>query len=327
MIILRRNQNMEKYPPRSVWIVCLLNEGRAKNDSKGQRIKNLTRQIFDEAEKRAMLIDLILVNNASTDNTKEILSEIKKTSSQIIVLDEPVQGKARAERKGFSYALTRLGKEKKIEAIVTMDADGEHDVLDMMEMCGTFTQEKPILVNGSRFLKVGQRNQKDEILRSLLVYLSDLPDGDVPDDPRCGGRVYDPRFIEKICPFAVSKNYGLQYEIIAWTLRLLKQGVLSGKILSVSLERYRPTRSKVFKKPQTQEINPELADLCCAISNVFGQKRGDELEGQAMIDQFGMHIGRIGLFRHLSDLFFKGKMVTDHGAQVAKEFMEAPPIN
>lgn len=315
---------MEEYPKKSAWIICLLNECEAKGDSRGEKIRSLVEQILKEAKGRKMEIELILVNNASTDNTLAVLYEIKKVHpDKITVLDEPIQGKARAERRGFQFVLENR---KDSEAIVTMDADGEHDVRDMMRMCQEFQAEKPYFVIGSRFAKAGKRNKKDEILRNLLIDLSKVDEKDVPDDPRCGGRVYSPDFIRQVISKTVSQNYGLQYELIAFALILLKNNNQSGKILSSSLDFYKPQRSKVFKKkPQAKNVNPELNDLCRAISNVFGIKNGGEEEGKEIINNFGKKLGRDDLFSELSELFFKGKMVTDHGEKKAEEFMETPP--
>jgi len=314
---------MRQYPKKSAWIICLLNECEAKGDDEGRVIKSLVSSIIEQTRKKKMEIKLVLVNNASTDNTKEVLMEIQHNYPDcVVILDEPWQGKARAEIRGFNYVLK---KEPSVEAIVTMDADGEHTISDMMDLCAEFEKEKPLFVVGSRFAKSGKRNKKDEILRDLLIDLTGLKDEIIPDDPRCGGRVYDPRFIERLARKTVSKNYGFQYEIVARGLLEIKQDPAK-KIVSVGLAGYEPHRSRVFKKVEkTKKINPELSDLCRVISSVFGSLGGDEREGKNIIDSFGKRTEREDLFTELSDLFFKGKMVTDHGEKSVDGFMNTPP--
>lgn len=316
------------YHNRSSWIICLLNECSGKGDPKGQKINKLVEDIINAAKDKNITIDLVLINNASKDNTPEILANIQRQFPVIVtVLDEPIQGKAMAERKGIKYILENLPDS---EALLTMDADGEHVIPDMIKLCQEYQEKKPLFVIGSRFGYSGQRNKKDEIIRDILIDISELKGEMVPDDPRCGARVYDPMFLRNIINNTVCSNYGLQLEIVAHGLRK------RGKIISIPLEKYEPQRSKVFTKSVNQndkkeskrsqeEINPELEDICRALSNVFGKKKGDRSEGKAIIESFGKKIGRLDLFSELSNLFYKGKMVTEHGQSSPQEFMEVPP--
>lgn len=306
---------------KSSWIICLLNECQAKGDSEGRRIKNLVDQILDETAKKQMQIELILVNNASTDNTGEVLEKIRKSHPQAItVLFEEVQGKARAERRAFKY----LAGKKDVNTIVTLDADGEHDIRDIIKLYKEFQERKPLFVCGSRFAKK-KRNKKDEILRNVLVYFSEIAENRVPDDPRCGARVYDPEFIFRTYPRTVAENYGLELELVGFGLKEIKTNPRV-EIHSSSLDYYVPVRSKVFRRRKNQkEANPELKDICRVLSNLFGEKKGEIAEGEQMIQKFGQEIGRENLFSELSELFYKGKMVTDEGQKEAQEFMEVPP--
>lgn len=308
------------FPQKSSWVICLLNECEAKGDREGKKIRALVEQILDETAKRHMQVELVLVNNASTDNTEEVLNEMKSRLGNITVLDEPVQGKARAERAAFKY----LSKERRdTVAVVTMDADGEHDIRDMIKLCQEFQVRKPLFACGNRFAG-GKRNKKDEILRDVLVHFSEVAEGQVPDDPRCGARVYDPEFLFRTYPKTVAENYGLELELVGLALREIKTNPQAA-IHSEGLDYYIPLRSKVFKKKDRQETNPELWDICRVLSNVFGERGGDAEEGEQIIREFGKRIGRERLFSELSELFYKGKMVTDEGQKEPQEFMEVPP--
>jgi glycosyltransferase involved in cell wall biosynthesis len=309
-----------KFPQKTSWVICLLNECEAKGDGKGTKIRTLVKQVLDETAKRQMQVELILVNNASTDNTKEVLEGIRQSCPEnITVLDEPVQGKAKAERKAFSY----LSKKSDTSAVVTMDADGEHDIRDMIKLCQKFYERKPLFVCGSRFS--GKRNKKDEILRNVLINFSEVEESKVPDDPRCGARVYNPEFLFRTCSKTAAENYGLELELVGLALKEIKTNPRV-TVHSESLDYYVPLRSKVFKKKKDhEEINPELQDICRVLSNVFGKKSGDIREGEQMILKFGEKIGRKNLFFELSELFYKGKMVTDEGQKEPQEFMEVPP--
>lgn len=306
------------------WVICLLNECSAKGDADGHKICQLVEQLLTEAEKAKIDSELVLVNNASTDNTGEVLAEIRQShNGKVIVLDEPMQGKARAERTAFKFLTEKTRVPK---AIVTMDADGEHDVRDMIQLCQVYERERPLFVVGSRFVKK-KRNKKDEILRNLLVDLSGVKDNLVPDDPRCGARVYQVEFIRTVVNSTVSQNYGLELELVALGLRMMKENQQL-RILSCDLVHYTPQRSKVFKNAGwRQEVNPELKDICCLLSKTFGKLDGDEEEGREIITRFGHERGRENLFSELNELFYKGKMVTDEGQKAPQEFMEAPPAD
>ena len=89
--------------------------------------------------------ELIIINDASTDGTREVLEEIKKTDSRIRVFHHDLnQGKGAALRTGISHA--------KAEIVVIQDADLEYDPEEYPILIGPILRGKADAVFGSRFI-------------------------------------------------------------------------------------------------------------------------------------------------------------------------------
>ena len=74
--------------------------------------------------------DIIVVDDGSTDNTREILKSIKDLSGTevIIIAHEVNQGKGEALKTGFQYAV-----QNEYCGVVTIDADGQHKVSEIAD--------------------------------------------------------------------------------------------------------------------------------------------------------------------------------------------------
>lgn len=84
---------------------------------------------------------ILVVNDGSTDSTAEVLKTLG-----ILVIHHPVnRGKGAALKTGFAYAI-----ENGFSAIITMDADGQHDPEAIPGMLNTFQLQKADIVMGSR---------------------------------------------------------------------------------------------------------------------------------------------------------------------------------
>lgn len=108
----------------------------AFNEAKviGRVIKDIKKQGFK---------DIIVVNDASSDSTAEIA---KKAGADVYSL--PVNmGVGTASLTGIDAA-----EQKNADIIVTMDADGQHDVADIKKVINPVLEGKADIVVGSRFL-------------------------------------------------------------------------------------------------------------------------------------------------------------------------------
>jgi glycosyltransferase involved in cell wall biosynthesis len=90
---------------------------------------------------RPFHIDTIVVDDGSSDETKRVGREYGAR-----ILEHPANlGKGAALRTGFRYIL-----KEGYEIVVTMDADGQHDPLEIPSLLKIFESVKPDILIGSR---------------------------------------------------------------------------------------------------------------------------------------------------------------------------------
>lgn len=85
--------------------------------------------------------DIVVVDDGSRDSTPRIVREMGVT-----LLRHPEnRGKGRALRTGFTYVI-----EQGYEAVITIDADGQHDPADIARFVELYRQGRPDMIIGSR---------------------------------------------------------------------------------------------------------------------------------------------------------------------------------
>ncbi|HEX7085509.1 MAG TPA: glycosyltransferase family 2 protein [Vicinamibacterales bacterium] len=89
-------------------------------------------------------IELIVVDDGSTDGTREILQELQRAHGFKLVLQERNQGKGAALRRGFQEVTGDL--------VVIQDADLEYSPEEYPELIELICQGRADVVYGSRFL-------------------------------------------------------------------------------------------------------------------------------------------------------------------------------
>lgn len=114
--------------------------------NEAQNLKSVVEQIFNSL-KDYHLFEVILVNDASSDNTIEIAEGLKKLYN-LVLLNNSVN-------KGQSYSITKGIKESKNEIIITIDGDGQNNPRDIPNLLEYYLQNKNIsLVGGIRKKRV-----------------------------------------------------------------------------------------------------------------------------------------------------------------------------
>ena len=137
--------------------------------------------------------EIIVVNDGSTDNTKQILSKIDGIS----VLEQDNKGKGSAVQKGIKYSNADL--------ILIQDADLEYDPQDYYKLLEPFKSQNKISVYGSRpknifnqnnLLVDKHQNQKygSYFMNKLLCLLFKFLFNVNLTDPLTGYKVYERNF-------------------------------------------------------------------------------------------------------------------------------------
>jgi glycosyltransferase involved in cell wall biosynthesis len=97
------------------------------------------RGVIDSAKDRVS--DILVVDDGSTDGT----GEIAKSAGAIVIRHDSNRGKGAALKTGFAYAI-----EHDYEAVVTLDADGQHDPKYIPDFLSVQASTGASIVIGSR---------------------------------------------------------------------------------------------------------------------------------------------------------------------------------
>ncbi len=96
-------------------------------------------------------LDIIVVDDGSRDNTVEVVRKFSDDpETAVFLLKHGVNmGKGEALKTGFAYAI-----DKKYTGVITIDADGQHDVEEIADFLNAFKEKEPDIIVGSRFQNV-----------------------------------------------------------------------------------------------------------------------------------------------------------------------------
>jgi glycosyltransferase involved in cell wall biosynthesis len=162
-------------------------------------------------EKTAPLVrSCIAVDDGSTDNTSVSLESLKLAN--LTILHHPVnQGKGKALITGFRYVLSHL---LDIDAVLTLDGDGQHDPSLIPHFIDEFEKNEPDLIYGNRFA----HQQGMPLHRALLNGLSNRILSRICHQPiydsQCGFRLYSRKLIQDQIDQWSTTRYELETEIL-----------------------------------------------------------------------------------------------------------------
>ena len=107
--------------------------------------KNTVREIVNRVQGVDLSKEIIIVDDGSTDGTREWLEEINREHSNVTVILQPHNmGKGKALRTGFMAA--------RGDYVIVQDADLEYDPQDYYKLIGPLETGKADAVYGSRFI-------------------------------------------------------------------------------------------------------------------------------------------------------------------------------
>lgn len=126
--------------------------------NEAQNIKKLIEEIYTSLVKYKDF-EVILVNDASTDNTIEVINKLPKKFNLILLNN--------LQNKGQSFSISRGIRESNNQIIITLDGDGQNNPVDIPILLEHFFLNKNIsLVGGLR------KKRKDSLIKIISSRLA-----------------------------------------------------------------------------------------------------------------------------------------------------------
>lgn len=158
--------------------------------------------------------ELVVINDGSTDNTKEILE--KKNIPHINLINN--LGIGGAVQTGYKYAL-----ENNYDIAIQFDGDGQHDVNYIDDIIKSLNEEKADMVIGSRFIDSSSSEFKSTKTRRLginiISFFIKLLTKKKIYDTTSGFRAVNKDLIKEF-----ANDYPVEYPEPVSTTKVLKKG-------------------------------------------------------------------------------------------------------
>jgi glycosyltransferase involved in cell wall biosynthesis len=156
----------------------------------------------------------VIVDDGSTDGTRQILAEYESAADVTVVLHAENQGKGAALKTGFMRA--------KGNVVVVQDADLEYDPADYAKLLQPIIEDQADVVFGSRFIGDNHRvlyfwhsagNRLITLLSNIFTNLN------LTDVETCY-KLFRREIIQQIAPTLQENRFGIEPELTAKVARL-----------------------------------------------------------------------------------------------------------
>lgn len=161
-------------------------------------------------------LELIIVDDCSTDNSLEIAHQLQKDHEEIVILQNKVNlGKGASVQQGFKVAHG--------EYVGIQDADMEYDPLDYLELLKPIEENKADVVYGSRYLRSETRKVHyfwHTWMNKTLTFISNMfSNFDLSDMAACY-KLFRRDVVEKITPMLKENRFSFDAEVTTIISRL-----------------------------------------------------------------------------------------------------------
>ena len=156
--------------------------------------------------------EIIIVDDCSTDGTRELLQEIDSESDIRVFYHKTNKGKGAALRTGFKKAVGDI--------VIVQDADLEYDPADYVRLVDPIIRDKADVVYGSRFLGGPHRVLYfwHSVANTILTFLSNMMTNLNLTDMETCYKVFRREIIQSIT--LTSNRFGIEPEITQKIARL-----------------------------------------------------------------------------------------------------------
>jgi dolichol-phosphate mannosyltransferase len=166
---------------------------------------------------------VLVIDDNSPDGTAEYVENLRNPLIQVLIRPEK-NGLGNAYKAGIRYALVEISKFWNFDYLISMDADGSHQVSDLVQMTQLSDAKPDALILGSRWiLGGGIRNwskYRIKLSKAGTWYAKRALKMDT-NDLTGGFRIYPRKFIEKLDLDKIQSN-GYSYQIeMAFALKQL----------------------------------------------------------------------------------------------------------
>ncbi len=170
--------------------------------------------VIERVRRTELPLEIILVDDGSSDGTREKLAELPQSSDLKVILHPENRGKGAALRTGFAEATGT--------AVVVQDADLEYDPDDFRFLIQPIVEDKADVVYGTRY---GHHDRPVPPLWHVMVNrfitrLANLRTGLYLSDVETCYKVMKRELIQELAPSLRENRFGIEIEL---TVKLAKK--------------------------------------------------------------------------------------------------------
>jgi dolichyl-phosphate beta-glucosyltransferase len=192
--------------------------------NEARRLPETLNRVVSFVASRPESLDVIVVNNNSRDNTREVAAGFARTYPYVQVLDQPIQGKGAAVRKGFLAARGRY--------VFMCDADLAMPIEELPRFFPETLGGDYDVAIGSREVPEAQRYNEPEY-RHLMgrVFNAIVRTLAVPgiQDTQCGFKSFRREVARKIFSVQRIDGFAFDVEVLAiaqqWGYQIMEVGI------------------------------------------------------------------------------------------------------